>query len=919
MLNNLTSEIERVKSKPTVDKYRQQLEALLHQIQEELNDLHGDFVTQNLTTDSALINGQVTAHSAEIDQALIDLIQTRHAILEYLESDNAELTDAIITRLNASNITSESIVTDNLDVRGNLQLNTINSTTSNTTTANAVTVNTTDVNTDNVIGKNVDVENVNASVRIETPIVNTDTVNTETVNSSTVNTDNLNVQQVLTVEDIFANDARINNIDNTNLTSHFIRNSYNRSIGTITCDPSRQTVYDWYAFTIPERVHNYTLYLHSKYTNLDQNEYEWSTTIVGNDTCAIITYTEDSQSCIKDFSFDRDTGRFRIRFFADETVDFKFDYLADEPLELDVEYNQDALLTIHEPIKNKGYIFQSYNDDTVEFYFGGAVFVHSLGAEFQEFEKQETKQLYVERNVFLPDIVNDDRSVATWDAGREGSYITNRDDGYGNLITKWEDPVDEIKHVDKLVTSDTIANYDGTVDVTVDPSDPQYEYPIKNLGDDTTVHGNETVEGNIRTKHIYDGAQADMPADMPNQSLVIFDGTVPTRPTYTTTFDDTEYWEETGVVREYNCIKACYATATSENPIVRGWIGRDEESNWKTFVTDGTNTYDLGPGGGEFDIYLPAPPTAGDKLTRKTRKNNQNKFDELAVYESTFDFTGKNNEPVIYDEANNSLKTSKNVTLGDVVMDELVINKDLHVKGDAFVEGTLHTVEEETITSTGDNLVLRQNNPSSLGNDTSGIIVNNYDGNGSSLELATSSDGTLKVGTGVPTTTTYLNIYKSRSDDKWYSDAALTTEVTPVGYLASWEAEDTTDDYIHYEHAVFADLSATLEPIMTRDEESNLNDQGLLFWDADDTEAKTIALPTNDEDELVPTFVPDDPSEPLVGRWTYSWQPKKAGVYTFVTMTDYERYELDHPGVIPVGSQVIIEASKNYIKSEDIE
>ena len=212
-------------------------------------------------------------------------------------------------------------------------------------------------------------------------------------------------------------------------------------------------------------------------------------------------------------------------------------------------------------------------------------------------------------------------------------------------------------------------------------------------------------------------------------------------------------------------------------------------------------------------------------------------------------------------------------------------------------------------------MVLRQNNPSSLGNDTSGIIVNNYDGNGSSLELATSSDGTLKVGTGTPTITTYLNIYKSRSDDKWYSDAALTTEVTPAGYLASWEAEDTTDDYIHYEHAVFADLSATLEPIMTRDEEVNLNGQGLLVWDADDTEAKTIALPTNDEDELVPTFVPDDPQTPLVGKWTYSWQPKKAGVYTFATMTDYTTYAASHN--VPDGSRIIIENEETIVNSKE--
>jgi hypothetical protein len=553
-------------------------------------------------------------------------------------------------------------------------------------------------------------------------------------------------------------------------------------------------------------------------------------------------------------------------------------------------------------------------------YVPNATFAGEFHAESLVIDQTEFESIKVDKAIILPDKVDQYGQVEHSTDGNPYEYLMVKEDEHGNEYPTWQKPTDVVEEDNKLlIDSDTVAKYDGKIDnPDYDPTDPtseEFKYPITNLGDNTTVHGNETVEGNIRTKHIYDGAQADMPADMPNQSLVIFDGTVPVRPTHTTSFDDTEYWEETGVVREYNCIKTCYATATSENPITRGWMGRDIESIWRTFVFDGTETYDLGPAGEDFDVYLSAPPTAGDKLTRKTRKNNQNKFDELAVYESTFDFTGKNNQPVIYDEANNSLKTSKDVTLGDVTMDELVINKDLHVKGDAFVEGTLHTVEEETITSTGDNLVLRQNNPSSLGNDTSGIIVNNYDGNGSSLELATTSDGTLKVGTGTPTTTTYLNIYKSRSDDKWYSDAALTTEVTPVGYLASWEAEDTTDDYIHYEHAIFADLSATLEPIMTRDEEVNLNDQGLLIWDTDDTEAKTIALPTNDEDSLVPTFVPDDPSEPTVGKWTYSWQPKKAGVYTFATMTDYETYAASHN--VPDGSRIIIENEDTIVNSKE--
>lgn len=825
MLNNLTSEIERVKSKPTVDKYRQQIEALLHQIQEEINDLHGDFVTQNLTTDSALVNGQVTAHSAEIDQALIDLIQTRHAILEYLESDNAELTDAVITRLNAPSITSESIVTEDLDVRGNLQLNTISATTanaSNATVANKLTAG-------EIEAGDIKAEDVTAD-SLTTDKVTTGDIETGTAEITTADVDSATVDNLTTgianITRLTAGVSTLENVENINLTSHFIRNSYNRSIGTINCDPSRQTVNNWYAFTIPERVHNYTLYLHSKYTNLDQNEYEWSTTIVGNDTCAIITYTEDSTTCIKDFSFDRDSGRFRIRFFADDTVDFKFDYLADEPIELDVEYNKDALLDIHEPIKNKGYIFQSYNDDTVEFYFGGAVFVHSLGAEFQEFEKQETKQLYVERNVFLPDIVNDDRSVATWDVGREGSYITNRDDGYGNLITKWEDPVDEIKHVDKFVTSDTIANYDGTVDVTVDPSDPQYEYPIVNLGDGTLVHGT------FKSNHIYDGDAATLPSTLPDGSIVVLDST----DTYNeVTINDVSDYDPN--IQYYN---------NTHQPIT---VTYDEVND--TWEIDGVivNT--------PFQVWT--KETIKSKPTRKrTDPNTTNAvYDEIAAYDSRADYTLANGNVMVYDKPTNTIKPAKDINLGNVVMDHLLVNENAHIKGDLYVDGVMHTVEEETITSSSDKIILRANNDTSLGNDTSGIIINNYDGNDHSLELSTSSDGTLKVGTGELTIYTYSDIYQSLANDKWYTDEELTVEVEPEGYLKAWSNVEKTDTYVHYEDAEFAKLhNSTLEPIMTRDEDVNLDDNALLRWDRDDTEAKTIALPQHEEDFLTAHLIP---------------------------------------------------------------
>lgn len=873
-------------------------------LQNQIKALDDEIKANNLTFEEAMqqLSYSLTTRLVTAENVSADAATIQSALIHNLNGDSANITEITADRITAAvQAVIESVVAES----ANINNATINEAQITTLTGDTASF-------DTVSAQTFDIDNyeVNNST-INNATVGTANVTTEIVGTSTVDTANItdaNITNIVT-SSIISGSGQITQASLENITNEFTNHNalFNKQVIDET------TIDEDYWIVLP-KIKNGSVFLVAK-SRVD-NAVNWTMEITNSTQNTLFRWgVNKKHSYLQDVEIiqdDVDSSEFiqiHAKLFG-EGVDLYHRIV-------DFQTNQVPQIYDHKVYDGlKNFKIERSNG----MYMPNATFAGEFHAESIVIDKTEFEEVVIDKAITLPSVVDQYGQVTAHSSGTDWQYIVNYTDEHGNNYPKWISAADKIERDNKLlVDSDTVSKYDGEIDnPDYDPTDPtsaEHLYPITELGDNTTVHGNETVEGNIRTKHIYDGAQANMPLDMPNQSLVIFDGTVHVRPTYTTTFDDTEYWEETGVIREYNCIKTCYATPTSENPIVRGWMGRDIESNWRTFVFDGTETYDLGPAGEDFDIYLPAPPTAGDKLTRKTRKNNQNKFDELAVYESTFDFTGKNNEPVIYDEANNSLKTSKDVTLGDVTMDELVINKDLHVKGDAFVEGTLHTVEEETITSTGDNLVLRQNNPSSLGNDTSGIIVNNYDGNGSSLELATTSDGTLKVGTGTPTTTTYLNIYKSRSDDKWYSDATLTTEVTPVGYLASWEAEDTTDDYIHYEHAVFADLSATLEPIMTRDEESNLKDQGLLVWDKDDTEAKTIALPTNDEDELVPTFVPDDPSEPLVGKWTYSWQPKKAGVYTFATMTDYETYAASHN--IPDGSRIIIENEETIVNSKE--
>ena len=857
----------------------------------------------------------------EFEEQLVQSIRSVTANFDNLSVSSSNIADLIAHELTVAIGNATTFTVDTLNVivsaaieaanihrlisdNATISSASISSLTGNTASFDEITANTANLTTfsaDNLASDNLTVDNAN----ISSETVETSTVTDATITSADIDTETVNKSTISALEAVKANIDTLNaefQVHNE-LTNVQYLNDY-----SITDD----------FYAVVPIIYNGSAYL----TAVDSATHEilWTVEILNSMQNNLIRWgINESGAYLKEFEIvqpDANSEFIQIHGIIDGHSVELYHYTN--------SFNNVSTIDIYSTKQYEG--FKTFEITRSQgSYVPNATFAGEFHAESLVIDQTEFESIKVDKAIILPDKVDQYGQVEHSTDGNPYDYLMVKEDEHGNEYPTWQKPTDRVEEDNKLlIDSDTVAKYDGKIDnPDYDPTDPtseEFKYPITNLGDNTEVHGDIKVDGNTVTKHIYDGVYEDYPNNMPDQSLVIFDPATIEEHEYNaftcdaTNLADESYWDKNGNIYSplNNNIYWLYNGAYV-NVLNIEYSGGDTCDI--VFINGAALTTETASFPTELFAYEEITKQIGGNLTRKTRKNSQNKFDELAVYESTFDFTGKNNEPVIYDEANNSLKTSKDVTLGDVTMDELVINKDLHVKGDAFVEGTLHTVEEETITSTGDNLVLRQNNPSSLGNDTSGLIINNYDGNGSSLELATSSDGTLKVGTGTPTTTTYLNIYKSRSDDKWYSDATLTTEVTPVGYLASWEAEDTTDDYIHYEHAVFADLTATLEPIMTRDEEANLNDQGLLVWDADDTEAKTIALPTNDEDELVPTFVPDDPSEPLVGKWTYSWQPKKAGVYTFATMTDYETYAASHN--VPDGSRIIIENEDTIVNSKE--
>ena len=245
--------------------------------------------------------------------------------------------------------------------------------------------------------------------------------------------------------------------------------------------------------------------------------------------------------------------------------------------------------------------------------------------------------------------------------------------------------------------------------------------------------------------------------------------------------------------------------------------------------------------------------------------------------------------------------SADNATLtGNVSAASLDVTGNTTIHGDLYVDGITHTTTEEQINTTSDTLTLRQNNNTTLGATYAGIIVNKYNGT-EDLALVTDSDGTLRVGTGTGSTTSYANIYWDDVTEKWYSDAALTTEVSPVGTLTSWVSLEIIGDVKHYTGAIFTQINFTgLVPLLARDEDTNLDDGAIMKWNGTDLIAETIPNPTANGQVLVN------------GTNGYEWVPQSKN-FVFATMADYTAAA----STVPDGSLVIIENEDNYIIGEN--
>ena len=232
-------------------------------------------------------------------------------------------------------------------------------------------------------------------------------------------------------------------------------------------------------------------------------------------------------------------------------------------------------------------------------------------------------------------------------------------------------------------------------------------------------------------------------------------------------------------------------------------------------------------------------------------------------------------------KVNGDTNITGNTTIGGTldVSGETKLTGDTFVSGDLTVSGTVHSIDQEEIVADGDTVTLRANNnlPLATGQ-VSGIVVNKYNGT-DDLTVATGNDGTLRVGTAEGTDTTYTNIALNHSDGKYYTfegDVYTLLDPQPNGNMTSWTGKNVVDGYTHYATAVFTVIDTkTLAAIATRDEETNMNDGGVVVWDSNATSLKTLPLPTNNAQALVSKWT-EDPETHVITKG-YEWKSNVGG------------------------------------------
>lgn len=293
------------------------------------------------------------------------------------------------------------------------------------------------------------------------------------------------------------------------------------------------------------------------------------------------------------------------------------------------------------------------------------------------------------------------------------------------------------------------------------------------------------------------------------------------------------------------------------------------------------------------------------------------------------------NNPIVYDNTDDTLKRTKEIILDKLTSTDATIEgeaevrgrlnaeSDVYISGDLFVAGGTHTTTTEDISAESDVITLRANNNLSLETgQIAGVVINKYDGI-DDLAIITDNEGTARVGTGRGTPTPYTNVAYKNEDNLYYryersADDTITYSLLnpqPEGTLTDWAGKEQIDGYTLYPSAIFTVIEKTsLQPLLTRSEEADLQDGAVMVWDATNTKAIGTIAPTNSMQTLVSKIVD--------GNISYEWgSAGSAGLAFIGTRAEYEVAKMipeGEEGYIPSKAMVIITDENDNIRGEII-
>jgi hypothetical protein len=350
--------------------------------------------------------------------------------------------------------------------------------------------------------------------------------------------------------------------------------------------------------------------------------------------------------------------------------------------------------------------------------------------------------------------------------------------------------------------------------------------------------------------------------------------------------------------------------------------------------------------------------------------NNLKPEDKLITAETIGDWNGAVNDNNTISYPLTELGNGTQVHGDHFVEKDQIVSGNATVRGNLIVDGSLIAADEQEIQTSSDYAVLRKNKQNGLGlTEKSGVVINNYDGNGKNASLAVDKDGIFRIAdNAVETSHQFTTI--SNYGGTWITgiNPASTASTYPTGAIISQDADALSDcaDYsgsiYHYDGANWFLLSivatkltydktspitdaatitalnaatkkelvyyrsvtdmtisdASNQPILTRDEASGFWDKAPIIWDATNNKgvAATSTGPTKSKQALISRI------DPSTSELTYEWGNASGSGAAFVmTTAEYNTRaaitDPDDEDYIPNDALVIItDADEEYLCGE---